>query len=128
MNIDELAEENWQKENLENDSVYRHIYLLAFKKGFENGYSMPKPNINNILAYESGLKSNKGLFETICMQCRINAETYFILLDQFINNQKIVNKIYSQESEVNLHWMNWVKKESKRINENRSRTTDGGRL
>ena len=128
MDIDKLAEEVWLKERdilIDPDNIDKHIFILGFKKGFEHGNSRPQSFINNISVFETGLKENNSLQELACMQCRITSEVYFQLMGEFVKNQSVLNKVYKDQFEVNNHFLNWIRQNAKKIQQQKN---NAGRL
>ena len=116
MNIEALAEEIWQKEfsknpEILNDSIYKHYFLIGFENGFQQGNIRPPMEINSVKILQSKLMENKTLQEAMCMQCRISITQYFDKLNEFLLSQSMINKYYKNEAEINLHWVNWLRKQ-----------------
>jgi hypothetical protein len=116
MKIEELAEQVWQKEfsnnpEILNDSIYKHYFLIGFENGFQQGNTRPPMDINTVKILQSKLLENKTLQETMCMQLRISISQYFDKLHEFLLSQSMINKVYKNEAEINLHWVNWLRKQ-----------------
>lgn len=116
MNIDLLAQQEWEIECQGNPEILddynkKHYFFIGFKNGFEQGNSRPPMEINSVKMFKAGMINNTSMQDTMCMQLRISTDQYSQKLQEFLTTQSLINKVYKTEAEINLHYLNWLRKQ-----------------